>query len=134
MNIHNKLKKLGFRKIEPHFLDYSYKVGQHFAPYEDSLTVSPPKWTFTYIYHFSKDVKVWALVEKHSEIMMYVESTTPIEKKNRYGSISKEYITLIYSNKQEYIRNYPALTSTNDLIHFLPLAVRRDMQLSRLLG
>ena len=131
MNIHKKLVELGFKKIEPHKLEYDKLRGKSFIKYKE-LKIDAPKWIFTYHFQFSKETKVWAIVEKHTEITIYVESATPVDRKtlsikNRlyYG----DYINRVYTNIGG---SFPPLEGIGNIIQFLPKEVKRDLIISKL--
>lgn len=135
MNIHNKLLSLGFKKIEPHKLEYD--SSSKFTPYSD-LKIPAPKWHFTYILNFSKDVKVWAIVVKHTDITIYLEKELPLDPKRSFvgnRTLSKFYkksnIHAIYSSNTG---KYPPITSLNSIIQVLPTDIKRDVILSKLFG
>lgn len=72
MNINNKLKKIGFQKIDQHKLIHDWNNGLKFVSYK-SLEQKAPKWEFTYLFNFSKEVKIWAIITKHTDLKIYVE-------------------------------------------------------------
>lgn len=129
MNIHKKLIDLGFKKIDPHKLEFDSQVGKKFIKYKD-LKLDVPKWTFTYYFEFSKSVKVWSIVQKHTIISIYVESenidknkTLTIKNRTYYG----DHIKLVFSNV-----GGQSLESIDNIIQFLPKEVKRDLIISKL--
>ena len=131
MNIHKKLLSLGFKRTGYHEKEYrsdgSYLycmvskdlIEEKRYDYDRKKTITTirkaPKWTFFYVLEYSSQTKVWAKIEKHNDLSLYLESPR-----------TKNGVDLIYS-MPSYSNKNINIQSEKDIIALLPQEIQREL-------
>lgn len=131
MNIHKKILSLGFKRVGYHEREYrtdgsylyqmSPKPGvtekkYNYATRKYDITFrKAPKWTYFYLLKYSDNIKIWAKIEKHNDITIYLESPK-----------SKTGVDVIY-DMPNYGNKNTTLQSEKDIIDLLPSEIQRDL-------
>ena len=125
MNIHNKLKELGFKKTGYYRPEKNKETG--YSMVRDDYWVLNGKKRFknhskssaVYKMNFSRGVKLWAFIRNHELYQILVEDE----------SISKFHKDRI---KSIWRINMILIKSKNDILNILPLHIKREVLLNQL--
>lgn len=122
MNIHNKLKCLGFKLIKNLIVIYDYYKGRnifvdpivHYKLENDAEKLAKHKaenkWTKTYLYEFTNETSIVITVVKQFDTTIYIQIDNKIKIYKRSNILSK-----------------------NEILDLLPKELKRHFKLSQLL-
>lgn len=125
MNIHNKLKELGFKKTGYYRSEWNKETGYSMVR-DDYWEVNGKKRfknhsksSAVYKMNFSKGVKLWAFIKRHELFEILVEDES-------ISKLHKDRIKSIWRIKMIPIK------SKNDILNILPLHIKREVLLNQL--
>jgi len=132
MNIHNKLKELGFKKTGYYRSEWNAETGYSMVRddyIETKVKVSGkyqkrlkdhPKSYAVYSMNFSKGVKLWAFIKLHELYEILIEDDS-------VSKFDKDRIKSIWNFRMERVN------SKNDILEILPLHIKREFILNQIL-
>ena len=148
MNIHNKLKSLGFKKTQIHRTEWhstesrrtmvpdverretKYVPGT-FKSESVMVRIVHPKGDSFYKLSYGDNFILWASVKNHTLDSMWVETINFKSGQRLYGrnDTSGDGLKLVYDVND---RDTVHVKGSNEIIDVLPTALRRDFLLSKL--
>lgn len=143
MNIHTKLRGMGFKKTQFRKPEYSRSHGEQImvldieeTKYEYIGGISKsyvvdkkhPKSNSFYVLNYSKDYTLWALIENHELSLIYLENKNFVKEEYSWMR-EKPRISVVYNRRNKDVIK-PGCK--NDIINTFPKELRRDYLLDQL--